>query len=260
VPAELTRHGAGAGQSGNIFRTGADDLRRIAAELEQEGIPIPIDKERPTRAGDLRGRDPAVQGRAALRRPCPEPLGLDWTVQSCAFEGANFGMLSGYEDVQADARPTGSWAPPGLGRRQDRDHPRVRPRLPAARWYGAECPRARSCRSRCCTCRSSSAARSDRSPQAEAHRGQAHRHLPRPLQGRPHRRRLRRTPRGAARPWVSSTANAGPRRHELLLRRRRRQLPAQSRPPLRQKTFELKRARPRPSVPRPWSPPAPAAA
>jgi hypothetical protein len=31
-------------QSGNIFRTGPDDLHRMAAALAQEGIPIPIDK------------------------------------------------------------------------------------------------------------------------------------------------------------------------------------------------------------------------
>ena len=27
-------------------------------------------------------------------------LGVDWTIHSCAFEGANFGLLSGYERVQ----------------------------------------------------------------------------------------------------------------------------------------------------------------
>ena len=31
-------------QSGNIFRTGPDDLHRMAAALGQEGIPIPIGK------------------------------------------------------------------------------------------------------------------------------------------------------------------------------------------------------------------------
>jgi Fe-S oxidoreductase len=159
VPAELTAMEQEQSESGNIFRTGPDDLRRIATELEQEGIPIPIDKERAdyvlvTSAIEILLFKDALRSAARVLNH----LGYSWTVQSCAFEGANFGMLSGYEDVQATLTNRLMGAAVSVGAKTV-IIPECGHAYPAARWYGANALGLR-CRSRYCTCPSSSAARS----------------------------------------------------------------------------------------------------
>jgi Fe-S oxidoreductase len=137
VPAELTAMEQEQSESGNIFRTGPDDLRRIATELEQEGIPIPIDKERAdyvlvTSAIEILLFKDALRSAARVLNH----LGYSWTVQSCAFEGANFGMLSGYEDVQATLTNRLMGAAVSVGAKTV-IIPECGHAYPAARWYGA---------------------------------------------------------------------------------------------------------------------------
>ena len=138
VPAELRAMEQEQAGSGNIFHTGADGLRQIAAELEQEGIPIPLDKERAdyllvTSAVEILLFKDALRSAARVLNH----LGLDWTLQSCAFEGANFGMLSGYEDVQDNLANRLIGAAWSVGAKTV-IIPECGHAYPAVRWYGAE--------------------------------------------------------------------------------------------------------------------------
>ena len=84
-------------------------------------------------------------------------LGLDWTIHSCAFEGANFGLLSGYprsRSLPPNASPArrSHWAPMVIV-------PECGHAYPALRWEGANAHGAR-CRSRSWRFPSFSAAKS----------------------------------------------------------------------------------------------------
>ena len=137
VPAELTVMQQEQSESGNIFRTGPDDLKRIAAELEEEGIHVPVDKDKAdyvlvTSAIELLLFKDALRSAARVMNH----LKLSWTVQSCAFEGANFGMLSGYEDVQATLTNRLVGAAISVGAKTV-IIPECGHAYPAVRWYGA---------------------------------------------------------------------------------------------------------------------------
>jgi Fe-S oxidoreductase len=137
VPAELRAMEQEQAATGNIFRTGGEGLKAMAAQLEGEGIRVPIDRERAdylvvTSAVEILLFQDALRSVARVMNH----LGLDWTLHSCAFEGANFGMLSGYEDVQAKLSNQLVEAARALGATTV-IIPECGHAYPAVRWYGA---------------------------------------------------------------------------------------------------------------------------
>jgi Fe-S oxidoreductase len=96
VPDELRALDQEQQQHGTLFGVGADDLRRVAAELQREGIDIPIDRERAdvmvlTSALNLK----LFQRSLAATAKIMGAAGLDWTMRSAAFDANNYGYLSG---------------------------------------------------------------------------------------------------------------------------------------------------------------------
>lgn len=89
---------------GSVFGAGPDALKAAIKELTDEGIPVPLDKEKAdvmvlTSVVDILLFKDAFRSTVRIMNS----LGLDWTFRSCAFEGANFGLLSGYEKLQKAA-------------------------------------------------------------------------------------------------------------------------------------------------------------
>jgi len=90
--------------SGSVFGVGPDEMRDAVKRLQEEGLEIPLDKEKAdvmvlTTVVDISLFNDALISTIKVMNK----LGLNWTFRSCAFEGANFGLLSGYELLQASA-------------------------------------------------------------------------------------------------------------------------------------------------------------
>ncbi len=90
--------------SGSVFGVGPNEMRAKIKELQDEGLDIPLDKEKAevmvlTTVVDILLFTDALRSTVKIMNK----LNLDWTFRSCAFEGANFGLLSGYEQLQASA-------------------------------------------------------------------------------------------------------------------------------------------------------------
>ena len=90
--------------AGTVFGAGPDHLRQAVDQLRQMGLEVPLDKERAdvmvlTSVIDIMLFHDALAGTVNIMNH----LGVDWTFRSHAFEGANFGLLSGYEDLQQAA-------------------------------------------------------------------------------------------------------------------------------------------------------------
>lgn len=86
---------------GTVFGAGPDQLRTIVEELRAEGLEVPLDKEKAdvmvlTSTVDLQLFKDAMRATVKIM----DHLDVDWTFRSCAFEGANFGLLSGNEDLE----------------------------------------------------------------------------------------------------------------------------------------------------------------
>ena len=89
---------------GTVFGVGPEQLREAVEELRGKGHEVPIDKEHAdvlvlTTTIDIQLFKDALESTVKVMNH----LGVDWTLHSCAFEGANFGLLSGYERVQRSA-------------------------------------------------------------------------------------------------------------------------------------------------------------
>jgi len=89
---------------GTVFGAGPDMLRQVLDELRAEGFDAPLDKDKAdvmvlTTTVDIQLFKDALRSTIRIMNH----LGLDWTIRSCAFEAANFGLLSGYERLQAHA-------------------------------------------------------------------------------------------------------------------------------------------------------------
>ena len=101
IPAELRAVMQEQGSRGTVFGAGPDKLSAAVEELRAQGIEVPLDKDKAdvlvlSSTLDIQ----LYKGVLASTAKVMNHLGLDWTIHTCAFEGANFGLLSGYEKVQ----------------------------------------------------------------------------------------------------------------------------------------------------------------
>jgi Fe-S oxidoreductase len=104
VPKELRLIVEEQGDNNTIFGAGATQLREAVEQLRAQGIEVPLDKEK----ADVLVLTTVVDillfadSLAAITK-IMNYLGLDWTLASNGFEAANFGLLSGYDDLQRTA-------------------------------------------------------------------------------------------------------------------------------------------------------------
>ncbi len=101
IPDELRAVMQEQGSQGTVFGAGPDMLHKVIDELRAEGLDIPLDKEKAdvlvlSSTLDIQLYKDVLSATVKVMNH----LGVDWTIHTCAFEGANFGMLSGYEKVQ----------------------------------------------------------------------------------------------------------------------------------------------------------------
>jgi len=90
--------------SGSLFGIGPEQMEEAINKLNESGLDIPLNKDKAdylvlTSVVDLILFTDNLVGIAKIMNH----LGLDWTLQSCGYEAANFGMLSGFEPVQKEA-------------------------------------------------------------------------------------------------------------------------------------------------------------
>jgi Fe-S oxidoreductase len=104
IPAGLRAVEQEQGSHGTVFGVGPEQLRAAVDALREKGLEVPIDKEKAdililSSTIDILLFKDVFEATVKVMNH----LGVDWTIHSCAFEGANFGMLSGYEKVQKSA-------------------------------------------------------------------------------------------------------------------------------------------------------------
>jgi Fe-S oxidoreductase len=104
VPDELLAVEQEQDQRGSVFGVGPAELRAAVAKLGETGVAIPLDKPKAevmvlTTVIDILLFQDALVATAKIMNH----LGLDWTIRSGGFESANFGLLSGVEDLQRKA-------------------------------------------------------------------------------------------------------------------------------------------------------------
>jgi Fe-S oxidoreductase len=100
IPAEL--HVMASGQAeGKIFGVGHEDFLNLVEQIRSEGIEVPLDKGKAeiivlTSVLDVMLSQDSLRAMIKVMNH----LGYEWTFCSKGHECANFGMLSGDEDVQ----------------------------------------------------------------------------------------------------------------------------------------------------------------
>jgi Fe-S oxidoreductase len=104
IPAGLRAVEQEQGSRGTVFGVGPDELMQALEALRKKGHEIPLDKDHAemlvlTSTLDVLLFSDALESTVKVLNH----LGIDWTIHRCAFEGANFGMLSGFEEVQKQA-------------------------------------------------------------------------------------------------------------------------------------------------------------
>lgn len=104
IPAGLRAVEQEQGSRGTVFGVGPDQLQAAVATLRSKGIDVPLDKKQAdvlvlSSTIDILLFNDALEATVKVMNH----LGVDWTIHTCAFEGANFGLLSGYEQVQKSA-------------------------------------------------------------------------------------------------------------------------------------------------------------
>jgi Fe-S oxidoreductase len=104
IPASLRAVEQEQGGRGTVFGVGGKELMAALEELRAKGYEVPVDKDSAdvlvlSSTIDILLFHDALESTVKIMNH----LGLDWTIHTCAFEGANFGMLSGYEEVQKAA-------------------------------------------------------------------------------------------------------------------------------------------------------------
>lgn len=137
IPAGLRAVEQEQGSRGTVFGVGPDQLRAAVEELRAKGHEVPIDKDKAdvlvlTSTIDILLFKDALEATVKVMNH----LGVDWTLHSCAFEGANFGLLSGYEQVQKAASERITSQAIALGARLV-VVPECGHAYPALRWEGA---------------------------------------------------------------------------------------------------------------------------
>jgi len=104
VPDELLAVEQEQDGRGSVFGVGARELQGAVAKLRESGLDVPLDKPKAdvlvltTVIDILLFQDALIATVKIMNR-----LGLDWTLRSGGFESANFGLLSGVEDLQRKA-------------------------------------------------------------------------------------------------------------------------------------------------------------
>ncbi len=104
APDELTAVAQEQQQRGTVFGVGPNELQAAIAQLRATGIVIPLDEPRAdvlvltTVIDILLFQDALVATVKVMNH-----LGLNWTFRTGGFEAANFGLLSGMEDLQRQA-------------------------------------------------------------------------------------------------------------------------------------------------------------
>lgn len=103
IPAELRAMEQEQCQ-GTVFGVGPEQLEGAIQKFGEAGIDMPLNKDKAeylilTSVVDIVLFNDALIGTARIMNH----LGLDWTLQTCGYEAANFGMLSGFEPVQREA-------------------------------------------------------------------------------------------------------------------------------------------------------------
>ena len=104
IPASLRAVEQEQGSRGTVFGVGGKELMAALEGLRGKGYEVPVDKENAdilvlSSTIDVLLFHDALESTVKIMNH----LGVDWTIHTCAFEGANFGMLSGYEKVQKAA-------------------------------------------------------------------------------------------------------------------------------------------------------------
>jgi Fe-S oxidoreductase len=101
APAELQGLEQEQGGAGTLFGVGIAQLDQFVKKMAASGRSMPIDKEKAdvvllTSVIEIfLFQDSLIAAAKILNH-----LGLNWTLRSHGYEAANFGLLSGYEDVQ----------------------------------------------------------------------------------------------------------------------------------------------------------------
>ena len=104
VPDELLAVEQEQDGRGSVFGVGARELQGAVDKLRASGLDVPLDKPKAdvlvltTVIDILLFQDALIATVKIMNR-----LGLDWTLRSGGFESANFGLLSGVEDLQRKA-------------------------------------------------------------------------------------------------------------------------------------------------------------
>lgn len=104
VPDELLAVEQEQDGRGSVFGVGARQLQEAAEKLRESGLDVPLDKPKAdvlvlTTVIDILLFKDALAATVKIMNH----LGLDWTLRSGGFEAANFGLLSGVEDLQRKA-------------------------------------------------------------------------------------------------------------------------------------------------------------
>lgn len=104
VPDELLAVEQEQDGRGSVFGVGPTELQAAVAKLREAGLEVPLDKPKAgvlvlTTVIDILLFQDALAATAKIMNR----LGLDWTVRSGGFEAANFGLLSGVEELQRKA-------------------------------------------------------------------------------------------------------------------------------------------------------------
>ncbi len=104
IPADLRAVQQEQQAYGTVFGAGPDALKQAVERMAEQGVEIPLDKDKAdylviTSVIDILLFNDTLMGTARVFNK----LGLDWTIHTCAFEGANFGMLAGASTTQEKA-------------------------------------------------------------------------------------------------------------------------------------------------------------
>lgn len=137
IPAGLRAVEQEQGSRGTVFGVGPEQLREAVDELRAKGHKVPVDEEKAdvlvlSSTIDILLFKDALEATVKVMNH----LGVSWTIHSCAFEGANFGLLSGYEKVQRSASERITSQAIALGARIV-IVPECGHAYPALRWEGA---------------------------------------------------------------------------------------------------------------------------
>ncbi len=137
IPAGLRAVEQEQGSRGTVFGVGPEQLREAVEAIRAKGYEVPMDKEKAdilvlSSTIDVLLFKDALEATVKVM----DHLGVDWTIHSCAFEGANFGLLSGYERVQRAASERITRQAIALGARLV-IVPECGHAYPALRWEGA---------------------------------------------------------------------------------------------------------------------------